>query len=372
MVVCFPFVGDSIGGSHISSLLLIKELQKRMVEVVVLVHQDGPLVSELKRQSIPFSILDLGFYEGSRLISLTSFIRVFQVVRTLRQLTRSSKFDCVHTNDMRMHVTWAIVAAVSRVSHIWHQRTVFPDSSLARLLIRLAESRIAISNFVYASFPGKLRQGTYVIANPVEEFDGCSKDISEYRDVLMLPRDHSNSEYVIGSFGSLTEVKQPLVLVKAISTLQKMVDASVVLAIFGIDKGDFTAKMNQEAERQGWSDKLVFLGLKRPVEPWMAACDVIIATSIADGLGRSLMEAMMVGTPVIAVNSGGHKEVITHDKNGLLVPSTPDDIATAIALVLNNHDKRNELIRSGRETAHTKFGLSRHTDRILNIYKGHK
>ena len=74
----------------------------------------------------------------------------------------------------------------------------------------------------------------------------------------------------------------------------------------------------------------------------MAACDVIIATSIADGLGRSLMEGMMVGTPVIAVDSGGHKEVITHDKNGLLVPTTPDDIATAIALVLNDDDKRNE------------------------------
>ena len=50
--VCFPFVGDSLGGSHMSTLLLIEGLARSRYEPVLVVHEEGPLTAHLKARDI--------------------------------------------------------------------------------------------------------------------------------------------------------------------------------------------------------------------------------------------------------------------------------------------------------------------------------
>ncbi|PLU81944.1 glycosyl transferase, partial [Sinorhizobium medicae] len=54
-VVCFPFIGDLVGGSHMSSLGLIRNLPRdRFVPLVVLHHTDGPVAELFRREGIGF------------------------------------------------------------------------------------------------------------------------------------------------------------------------------------------------------------------------------------------------------------------------------------------------------------------------------
>src|SRR3546814_9209528 len=55
----------------------------------------------------------------------------------------------------------------------------------------------------------------------------------------------------------------------------------------------------------------------------MAACDALLVTAVDEPFGRTLIEAMLLETPVIAANSGGNPEAIEDGENGLIVP--PDD-----------------------------------------------
>ena len=57
--VCFPFVGDSLGGSHMSTLLLIEGLARSRYEPVLVVHEEGPLTAHLEARDIPFELLPL-------------------------------------------------------------------------------------------------------------------------------------------------------------------------------------------------------------------------------------------------------------------------------------------------------------------------
>ena len=48
--ICFPFVGDTLGGSHISSLELIKQLKRSNHQVDVVLHKKGALYNYLKNK----------------------------------------------------------------------------------------------------------------------------------------------------------------------------------------------------------------------------------------------------------------------------------------------------------------------------------
>ena len=58
MRVHFPFRGNTVGGSHLSTLALINALPKNGIDPVVTVHQKGPVEELLIENSIPFEIIN--------------------------------------------------------------------------------------------------------------------------------------------------------------------------------------------------------------------------------------------------------------------------------------------------------------------------
>jgi glycosyltransferase involved in cell wall biosynthesis len=66
---------------------------------------------------------------------------------------------------------------------------------------------------------------------------------------------------------------------------------------------------------------------------------LLLSTAIGEPYGRNIVEAMSVGTPVIAHRSGGPAEIIAHDIDGWLVDeSTPEAFAKAVAHFIEPHN----------------------------------
>ena len=102
--VCFPFVGDSIGGSHLSTLLLIEGLNHSRYQPVIVVHEDGPLSEHLRARGSCFELLSLPSYAGDapNVIAIGA-----NMVRNLPRLVgfmRRHQIDIVHANDLRMNL----------------------------------------------------------------------------------------------------------------------------------------------------------------------------------------------------------------------------------------------------------------------------
>ncbi|MDA8084293.1 MAG: glycosyltransferase [Nitrospiraceae bacterium] len=108
-------------------------------------------------------------------------------------------------------------------------------------------------------------------------------------------------------------------------------------------------------------DRVRFTGRIDPVYRMYAAMDIFVMPSICEeAFGFAAAEAMAMGRPVIASNSGGLAELITHEVDGLLVrPGDPESLTTALIRLIENPEERRSFAARGLETV-----TNRYSDRL--------
>ena len=165
--VLFPYVGDTVGGSHVSSLTLVRALADTPWTPVVGLHQqDGRLAEYLDTLGQEWiSLPDLPL---PTMGSLRRQIPVFtKAMRPLKRLLQADSVDIVHTNDIRMHQLWGLPARIAFSAHFWHQRTPTRAPRLDTYA-RLASRVVTISDYCRSQLPPRLARKAEVITNPFE------------------------------------------------------------------------------------------------------------------------------------------------------------------------------------------------------------
>ena len=98
-------------------------------------------------------------------------------------------------------------------------------------------------------------------------------------------------------------------------------------------------------------------------------CDVLIAPAVREAYGRTLVEAMLCGTPVVAADDGGHKEIIRHGETGLLVRADDAEAFADAVMRLHENPKMAESITSAAKVwALATHSVESHVERIQSIY----
>ncbi len=95
--------------------------------------------------------------------------------------------------------------------------------------------------------------------------------------------------------------------------------------------------LKQYIEDQGLQDHVSLLGWRNDIGQWMCAADVCVASSIREGFGINLVEAMYCGLPVVATDNRGHRMVIEDGQNGFLTPlGDPAVMADRVSALLED------------------------------------
>jgi glycosyltransferase involved in cell wall biosynthesis len=117
----------------------------------------------------------------------------------------------------------------------------------------------------------------------------------------------------------------------------------------------------------GWSLKIVD-GLPRAEAlGWVKAADVFVINSTYEGLSHALIEAMSLGTPIVATNVGGNPELITNSVSGLLiVPIDDDSLYAALKDVEHNREVAHARAEAARATLQ-KFSIDTTISQIANL-----
>ena len=113
-----------------------------------------------------------------------------------------------------------------------------------------------------------------------------------------------------------------------------------------------------KAALAGVSEVVTFAGPALPadVATWLTAADVAVIPSFREPLGVAALEALACGIPVVASATGGLQELISHERNGLLVePGDAGALTDAVARLLSDHALRIQLASAGHE------GVREHT-----------
>ena len=102
----------------------------------------------------------------------------------------------------------------------------------------------------------------------------------------------------------------------------------------------------------------------------MKSFDVFAMSSVTEGLGSAMLEAMAASRAVVGTRAGGIPEAIVHEVTGLLVPTHDDQaLASAIVALLNDPDRRRLFGAAGRARVIDEFSVDRMVQRTVAAYK---
>lgn len=153
-------------------------------------------------------------------------------------------------------------------------------------------------------------------------------------------------------------------VIEAIHYLEQNVDCSwFELLVFGAEKPIAEIETRMQIHYLGYVDNEAEL-----VKIYNVA-DVMVVPSLSEVFGQTASESMACGTPVVAFNCTGIKEVVTHKVTGYLAqPFDPIDLANGISWCLENNNS-SELSRNARKKVEENFTMEKVSQQYIDLYK---
>jgi len=200
------------------------------------------------------------------------------------------------------------------------------------------------------------------------KFEVCPLGVDPHR-YTPVARGAENRPFTLLSVGRLTSAKGQRVLVDAAAQLAA-VGKAFRLIIVGT--GPDETELHRAVEAGGLSGYVEFTGAlnQREVLDWYARADTFVLPSFAEGVPVVLMEAMACGIPCVTTRITGIPELIRDGRDGLLVtPSDSQELAAALARLMDDTELRDRLAREGRERVREHYNLARNVDRLGRMFE---
>lgn len=368
--LCFPFSGDAIGGSHISTKGLLDHLDTgRFRPIVVPEVADGRIArffSEFEQATDPGNRSG-GFVPGEA-FTARKFLWTLRNIGPRVRFLRRNRIDIVHVNDGRTSANWALAARLAGARLVWHHRGD-PGAMGLRLVAPLLANRVvSVSSFSLPS-PGlwSAARKAEVVHSP---FDADIRvDRAAARATLVAELGIDPDTLILGYFGSFVPRKRPLLFVDILARLRQTLDRPCVGLMFG----EARLPAMDEALRAHIIDRDVtgtvkLMGYRSPGSFWIAACDQLLVPAIGEPFGRTLVEAMLVGTPVVAARSGGNVEALQGDMGLLVAPDDADAMAEGCIALSRSTDHGAAMAAAAQRDARHRFSEATHCAKISTVY----
>jgi glycosyltransferase involved in cell wall biosynthesis len=197
------------------------------------------------------------------------------------------------------------------------------------------------------------RENVLAIGNGVDviRFDPARVGAGDTaRESLGIPRD----AFVVGMIGRQVKEKGVADYLAAARILAAGYPHAWFLLVGERLASDHASGVEAElaAARAALGARLVTPGLRSDIPQLLAAMDLFCLPSWREGMPRTIIEAMMMGKPVLATDIRGAREEVIADQTGLLVPSrSPDRLAQAMQRFVDDPDWGRRLGQAGRERA---------------------
>jgi len=160
---------------------------------------------------------------------------------------------------------------------------------------------------------------------------------------------------VVGVIGRITKYKQQDLFVRSIpGILAEIPEARfVVVGSAGVREREYERSLKVLARDLGIEEKVVFMGHRPDAVEIMAELSACCLTSDREPFPRTLLEAQLLGTPVVAADTGGCPEMVEDGVSGILFSSVaadaPGQLSSAVVRVLRTPALAATLVRNARQ-----------------------
>lgn len=387
--------GKEWGGGTNSLMELLKRADRERYFFSALFYEnygmgDGPDVkSELERLGVefihmeksPVKLYAKGLKEAGRALlffsrelrkryvfGLDRFSRIIPDSERIAALIKDGGFGLLYMNNQPSSNLEGILAAASAgVPCVQHSRIEVRLKPLeARLVNESVSKVICVSEGVRQGLveSGVRADRCVVVYNGIDPSVKPKRKAFDIRRGLGL---HADS-VLIGTVGSLMERKRVGLLIEAAARLKKTGGREVWCVIVG--DGPERERLKKEAERLGAGDRVIFTGFSADALSYINAMDIFVTASRAEGLPRVILEAMLLGKPVIAFDIVGANELVLNGVTGLVLKDAGGAaIADAVEGLIRDRDRMDAFGSAGRRRVVESFGIERYVKGVEKVFE---
>lgn len=238
------------------------------------------------------------------------------------------------------------------------------DRLVGRLTDAVVANSTAAAEFAVRSHhtdPSKLR----VIRNGVELIDPPA---AAERSAWRRRWGAGDDDVVIGCVGNYRAIKRHALLIDAFATLARdQSDLRLVL----VGEGETRPDLERQIAALGLEHRIRLHGIELDPRPMYGAFDIVVQSSMSEGLPNVLLEAASAGRPIVATAAGGSSEIVIDGATGLLVPVEDLGALTgALRCAIQDPDLRRRIGAAARVHVDATFGMARYVREFADLYEG--
>jgi glycosyltransferase involved in cell wall biosynthesis len=373
------------GGTKKHVQLLIAGLVERGVEAVLAVPYPRPFEakSALMDYSFPDAMRSQGIWVEEFHITHGRITPVGDI-RALGELVRYLKrdrFDVVHTHSAKAGVLGRIAAHLAGVPVVVHTPYSLPFRRelnqgarywlyyfIEKMLGRWTDVMIATSKAEYR----EISASGIIDAEQIPLIHNCL-DLENYayqydcRAASKRDLGWAENQLVVGTVARISPQKGIQTLLESARLVREQIP-NVRFVVVG--EGELRGEIEQRAQALGLNGTWTMVGQRDDYLRYLRAFDVFAFPSLWEGLPYAPIEAMAVGTPVVATSVVGTIDLVSHEETGLLVPARDEtSMAQAIVRVLTDASLARQLAVRGRSFIETNFNAERPVEQTLDAYR---
>ena len=200
------------------------------------------------------------------------------------------------------------------------------------------------------------------VSKDIQRIRVCTGDVPEDKIIVIPPcveipecavEYQARSPIRIGAVGRMVSAKDYPTLLRAFA---HVIEFGIHAELIFLGDGPDRPQLEQLAFDLGLSGFVHFPGFQSNVGKWLRDFDLVVFSSVREGIPVAMLEAMAIGVPVVATQVGGIPEVIRDGLDGLLVESgSPDALADAMIKIARDVDQRQAIGTRGRERVASLF-----------------
>jgi len=348
-------------GGEQQVLYLIKGLEKQG-HIVHLICQLG---SGLYHQALQERITTFPI----RMRGEMDLVATLKIARKIRQ----EKYDIVHshTSHAQALVMWA---------------SYFLKRTPIRILTRRVEFSIFRHNF-FGMNRHKYTKGVdhiIAISNGVKEMlieDGIplnkvsivhsGVDVDRFRGLtggyILQKFSVPSGVPILGNVAYLEENKGQKYLIRA---MVEVVKKHPEIRLFILGTGRLEPQLKALAKELNLGRNVIFTGLRKDVGAFLNIFNLLVVSSVEEGLNSTILDALALEIPVVATDAGGIPEIITHGETGALVPrANHEALAEGILWMLSHPDQARAMARKGCQKVKEEFSDKSMVEKNCLIYQ---
>jgi len=371
----------SMSGGEVALLNLVRHLDRRLVEPIVVLGEEGPLAVKLRPcAEVHILPMQAGFSKARKdslgAKSLLSGGVVWSVATYVRQLSvfmRQHRIDLVHTNSLKADVLGGLAARLSGTPVVWHIRDRIADDYLPSTVVK-------VFKMLCRSIPNGIIAISYAVAAPLGGEKGKPKPLFVVHDgteveifQAMQSARKPSDETVVGLVGRISPWKGQDIFLRAAHQLRdkypKAIFRIIGAALF--NEAEYEKSIHALASELDLNETVQFTGFRENIPAEIAQLDILVhASTRAEPFGQVIIEGMATARPVVATNGGGVPEIVDDGITGLLVPmEDADAMAAAIDSLLADPERARMMGQLGLQAVQERFTISKTARGVERVYR---